>query len=129
MLLNISQHSAETLQEQIISQIRRRILCGELGPDEGLLSIRSLSKNLQVGVNTVQRAYEHLLREELVYARPGKGFFVAPLGPDDIAAITRTRFAESLKALVAQARREGLSDREMNRIFTRLRTELGEDDA
>ena len=54
---------------------------------------------------------------------------MAPLEPDDIAAITRARFADSLKALVAQARREGLSDREMNQIFTQLRGEFGDDDA
>jgi hypothetical protein len=32
MLLNISQHSDQTLQEQITGQIRNRILRGELKP-------------------------------------------------------------------------------------------------
>ena len=126
MLLNISPRSAQTLQEQIIEQIRTRILRGELEPDQALASIRALSKGLKVGVNTVQRAYEHLLREELIYARPGKGFFVAPLKPLDIAELTRQRFSEALQDLLTTARREGMSDTEMKQIFERMRTD-GED--
>ncbi len=74
MLLNISPHSELTLQDQIVGQIRARILRGELEPDEALTSIRALSQILKVGVNTVQRAYDQLLKEALIYARPGKGF-------------------------------------------------------
>ncbi len=122
MLLNISQHSAQTLQEQIIGQIRTRIFRGELEPDQALTSIRALSRNLRVGVNTVQRAYEHLLREELIYARAGKGFFVAPLKPNDIAEIARQRFSDSLLVLINEARGEGLGDKEMKRIFSQLQT-------
>ena len=122
MLLNISQHSAQTLQEQIIGQIRTRIFRGELEPDEALMSIRALSKSLRVGVNTVQRAYEHLLREDLIYARAGKGFFVAPLKRKDIAEMARHRFSDALQILVTDARREGMGDNEMKQIFGQLQT-------
>ena len=121
MLLNISQHSDETLQEQIIGQIRNRILRGELKPDEPLTSIRELSRKLKVAVNTVQRAYEHLLHEGLVYARPGKGFFVAPLQADDRVRMARQRFIDSLRALMTETRREGILDeKEMKKIFGRV---------
>ena len=122
MLLNISQHSALTLQEQIIEQIRTRIFRGELEGDQALTSIRALSKDLRVGVNTVQRAYEHLLRAELIYARAGKGFFVAPLKPTDIAEKTQQRFTEALQNLLNEARREGLSGVNMQQIFEQLNT-------
>lgn len=120
MLLNISQHSALTLQEQIIGQIRARILSGELPPDEPLSSIRALSQQLRVGINTVQRAYEQLLREELIYARPGKGFFVAPLNAQDKAAYARERFAAALQDLIKDAMQEGLAQKDLKQIFTRL---------
>ena len=121
MLLNISQHSDQTLQEQIIGQIRNRILRGELKPDEPLTSIRELSGKLRVAVNTVQRAYEHLLREGLVYVRQGKGFFVAPLEEDDRVRIARQRFTDSLRTLMTETRREGLLDEKaMRQIFGRL---------
>jgi GntR family transcriptional regulator len=129
MLLNISQHSEQTLQEQIIGQIRTRILRGELEPDQALTSIRALSKGLRVGVNTVQRAYEHLLREGLIYARSGKGFFVAPLQPNDLAEMARQRFTDSLKALIAEARREGVGNKEMKQILGQLQTGAEDGDA
>ena len=130
MLLNISQHSDQTLQEQIIGQIRNRILRGELKPDDPLTSIRELSGKLKVAVNTVQRAYEHLLHEGLVYAQQGKGFFVAPLNADDRVQIARQRFTDSLRTLMTETRREGLLDaREMKQIFGRLQNGTEDSDA
>jgi GntR family transcriptional regulator len=122
MLLNISRHSELTLQEQIVSQLRARILSGELEADAALTSIRSLAQALKVGINTVQRAYDHLLGEELIYARQGKGFFVAPLASQDKAERARTRFGDALAKLLDEARHEGLGETEIRSIFTaRLR--------
>lgn len=126
MLLNISQHSALTLQEQIIGQIRARILTGELKPDEALSSIRALSQNLRVGINTVQRAYEQLLREELIYVRAGKGYFVSPLEQKDKSAYARERFAASLQELIADSLQEGLTQQNLKQIFTQLLKELND---
>lgn len=120
MLLHISQHSSLTLQEQIIGQIRAQVLTGELQPDEALPSIRALSQQLRVGINTVQRAYEQLLREELIYARPAKGYFVAPLAQKDKSAYAAQRFAQSLEALVKEALLEGMGEKELKQIFNQL---------
>jgi GntR family transcriptional regulator len=124
MLLNISPQSSLTLQEQIIGQIRARILTGELPADAPLPSIRALSQHLRVGINTVQRAYEQLLREELIYARQAKGFFVAPLDAQDKSGYASERFAASLHALISEARQEGLRPRDLKQIFTQLLKEM-----
>ena len=117
MLLNISPHSELTLQDQIVGQIRARILRGDLEPDEALSSIRALSQILKVGVNTVQRAYDQLLKEALIYARPGKGFFVAPLNPSAKSTLARQRFSDALHALMEDATREGLARNEIKQLF------------
>ena len=124
MLLNISQHSSLTLQEQIIGQVRVRILNGELAAETPLPSIRALSQQLRVGINTVQRAYDELLREGLIYARPGKGFFVAPLGAKDKADYAKERFAAALHGLVSEAQQEGLSRRDLKQTFTQILKDL-----
>lgn len=124
MLLNISQHSSLTLQEQIIGQLRARILSGELTPDTPLSSIRALAQQLRVGINTVQRAYDQLLHEELIYVRAGKGYFVAPLADQDKAAYARERFAVALQGLIGDALREGLSRRDLKQVFTQLLKEM-----
>lgn len=120
MLLNISDQSAETLQEQIIGQLRARILSGDLEPDHGLPSIRSLAKTLKVSVITVQRAYEQLLNEEIIYARRGKGFFVASMAQSDKSALAQQRFNEQLVTLIDTARRDGLADEEIMQIFNQI---------
>lgn len=124
MLLNISPHSSLTLQEQIIGQIRARILSGELAADAPLPSIRALAQQLRVGINTVQRAYEQLLREELIYARQAKGFFVAPLAAQDKSSYASERFAAALAVLVTEARQQGLRSRDLKQIFTQLLKDL-----
>lgn len=126
MLLNISQHSSLTLQEQIIGQLRARILNGELPPETPLSSIRALSIQLRVGINTVQRAYDQLLREELIYSRAGKGFFVAPLNQEDKSSYARARFATSLQQLISEARQEGLSQRDLKQVFAQLLKEMSD---
>ncbi len=127
MLLHISEHSAETLQEQIIGQIRARILSGDLEPEHGLPSIRSLAKELKVSVITVQRAYEQLLNEEIIYSRRGKGFFVAPLEQSDKSALAQGRFSQQLSNLIEIARRDGLNDQEVRQIFNKT-LQSGDDD-
>lgn len=129
MLLNISPHSQLTLQDQIISQLRALILTGELAADAPLPSIRTLSQQLRVGINTVQRAYEQLLRDELVYARPAKGFFVAPLDQPSKSAHAAERFSAQLQALIREARQEGLRPRDLKQIFTQLLKEMDNADA
>lgn len=117
MLLHISEKSAETLQEQIIGQLRARILSGDLEPDHALPSIRALAKTLKVSVITVQRAYEQLLNEDMIYARRGKGFFVASMAQSDKSALAQNRFSEQLNNLIHTARRDGLDDQEILQIF------------
>jgi GntR family transcriptional regulator len=127
MLLNISQRSELTLQEQIIGQVRAQILNGELLPETPLPSIRALSQQLRVGINTVQRAYDELLREELIYARAGKGFFVAPLNDQDKSDYAKERFAAALHILITDAQQEGLSRKDLKQTFTQILKEI--DDA
>ena len=126
MLLNISQHSSLTLQEQIIGQLRAQILSGELPAETPLSSIRALSVQLRVGINTVQRAYDQLLREELIYSRAGKGFFVAPLNDQDKSAFARERFASALHELITKAQQEGLSQKNLKQVFTQILKELSD---
>jgi len=120
VLLHISDQSSETLQEQIIGQIRARILSGDLPADYSLPSIRALAKDLRVSVITVQRAYDHLLSEELIDSRRGKGFFVTSLEQNDKSALAQQRFAQQLRSTIETATRDGLSKEEIQKIFNQI---------
>lgn len=60
-----------------MAEIRRRITGRALTGGEKLPSIRRLAGDLKVSPSTVVEAYERLVAEGLVRARPGSGFYVA----------------------------------------------------
>ena len=65
---------------QIAEAARSAIAAGVYRPGESLPSLRALALVLHVNPNTVQRAYDELEREGLVYAQRGKGLFVTEEG-------------------------------------------------
>ncbi len=109
MLLNLTDLSAEPLQSQIVRQIRAKILTGELPADTSLPSIRALAREQHVSVITVQRAYESLIREELIHSRRGKGFFVSEMEDTRKKEMAKQRLLESLAPIIFAALAEGLT--------------------
>lgn len=67
------------LYVQLYTQIRDRVLTGELPPGTRLPSVRHLSDELGVSRNTVDTAYLELIAEGFLLTRPRSGFFVAPM--------------------------------------------------
>lgn len=62
---------------QICEQMCVRIAKGTLEPHSKLLSVRELAVTLGVNPNTVQRSYEQLEREGVLYSIPGTGWYVS----------------------------------------------------
>lgn len=61
---------------QIMNLIKRRVVSGELKGGEKLSSVRELSAELKVNPNTIQRSYQELEREKIVFTQRGMGTFV-----------------------------------------------------
>ncbi len=76
--MNMELHtgSGKCLYEQIYEHIRKEIRTGKLLTGEKLPSTRSLAEYLQVSRSTVDYAYEQLLSEGYIEARPYRGYFV-----------------------------------------------------
>ncbi|MCY6960360.1 GntR family transcriptional regulator [Clostridium brassicae] len=77
MKIIISNSSGEPIYEQIKNSIKSQIIDGTLEEGEGLPSIRSLAKELQISVITTKRAYSELETEGFIETVAGKGSFVA----------------------------------------------------
>ena len=120
MLLNLTDLSSEPLQQQIIRQVRAKILTGELPAGSDLPSIRALAREQHVSVITVQRAYEELVREELIHSRRGKGFFVAELPQNRKKDMARQRILENLEPLIREALAEGLVTEDISNIVEQI---------
>lgn len=61
---------------QIMDYIKSQISSGELKEGDKLPSVRDLSKKLKVNPNTIQRTYQELEREAIVFTQRGMGTFV-----------------------------------------------------
>lgn len=61
---------------QIVDYIKKQIVKRELKEGDKLPSVREIATNLKVNPNTVQRSYQELEREDLVYTQRGMGTFV-----------------------------------------------------
>ncbi|HWI61459.1 MAG TPA: GntR family transcriptional regulator [Symbiobacteriaceae bacterium] len=109
MLLNISPANPEPMYQQIMQQLRRKIVQGELEPGSALPSVRQLAADLTVSVITVRRAYDELEREGLLYTRQGMGNFVARLDARSMSDQAEAEVRRAAAALVARARELGVS--------------------
>lgn len=61
---------------QIMDYIKIKVIKGDLAKGERLPSVRDLSSELKVNPNTIQRSYQELEREGLVFSQRGMGTFV-----------------------------------------------------
>lgn len=77
--IDVAQRGSRSLTEFLYSQLKERILAGNLCPNQRLPSKRSLSSHLGVSVITVQNAYQQLIDEGYVYSAEKRGYFVTPL--------------------------------------------------
>ncbi len=71
-----------SLYEEVASRISYLIEQGALRPGDRIPSIRSLSKQMQVSINTVKEAYSQLEDRRLLEARPQSGYYVRARLPE-----------------------------------------------
>ncbi|MCS7468776.1 GntR family transcriptional regulator [Stieleria sp. ICT_E10.1] len=86
MLIQI-QSGSQPIYQQIVDQIRFRILSAQLKAGDELPTIRGLAETLKVNPNTIARAYRELEHEGLVEKRRTTGTFVA----ESSGTLSRTR--------------------------------------
>ena len=74
--LTLSPHSDIPLYQQLYEALVSQIRSGQLSPGTRMPGKRSLANQLAVAVNTVDTAYQMLVAEGYLEARPKSGFFV-----------------------------------------------------
>lgn len=61
---------------QIMEKVKKDIVLERLKPGDKMPSVRILAGELQVNVNTVQRVYQELEREKVIFTQRGIGSFI-----------------------------------------------------
>ena len=120
-MLNLDYRDARPIYEQVRDNLRRLMVSGAIQEGDKLPSVRSLSSNLAINPNTIQRAYESLEAEGYVYSIPGKGSFAAPrTGVDEER---RDRLLGQFDSLTAELLYLGVT---RDRLIARIREKGGE---
>ena len=77
MNLSIDTRATKPIYVQIMDELRRLIVLGDLKPHDVLPSVRQLAADLKLNHNTIVQAYRELERDGTIYVRRGQGTFVA----------------------------------------------------
>jgi len=91
------------IYEQLKTRTLELIVAGVLQQDSQLPSVRSLARDLGVNPNTIQKAYQDMEKEGIIYSVAGKGSFV-----NDIIRVKekeKDAAAENLKQILVQLKR------------------------
>ena len=125
MKIKISNLSSMPIYQQIASEIRNKILSNELMSNTQLPSIRALSKELEVGIITIKKAYEVLLQENLIYSKGTVGYFVNEINREEILLIKKEEYLKEIEKVFEKALDDGLTKVDVKEIIEIL---LGERD-
>jgi len=123
MEIIISNASGLPIYEQIVGQVKQKIISGALREGDMLPSIRALAKDLRISVITTKRAYEELEREGFVVTMPGKGCFVAAQGREWVKEGLLREIEGHLSEIMRLAALAGVSGEELCRMLRALSEE------
>jgi len=99
------------IYEQIKEQIIMLINTGVYKADDRLPSIRFLSNELNINVNTIKRAFSELESMGVTYSVPGKGVFVC----ENPAANSRIRenAINDIKTVIRSGKAKGVTRQDL----------------
>ncbi len=114
----ISSHTGKPIYEQITSQIKAKVMSGELQSGESIPSMRALAKSLHISVITVQKAYEDLQRDGFIETTVGRGSFISAQNKDFYQEEKQRQIEEHLEAAVDIARTAGITLPKLTELLT-----------
>jgi GntR family transcriptional regulator len=102
---------------QIADAVRAAVAAGVYRPGEVLPSLRAMAIELHVNPNTVQRAYDALEREGLIYAQRGRGLFVAERGAASAQSATGDGVRRTLEEAIRAGQTAGMTAAQIGELF------------
>ncbi len=116
--ITVDLRDRKQLYEQLIDNIRKLILSGEITAGEKLPSVRALAKELCINPNTIQKAYNELERQGVILTLPGRGSVVlAETG--DLRKEQLAMTEEALSSIAREAVSTGITEAEFLELAKR----------
>ncbi len=117
MNLIINHSSMQPVYEQIVSQVKDKIMHGELIEETMLPSVRTLAKEIKVSALTVKKAYDQLDAEGFVVTVHGKGSFVASANQARMLEEKKKEVESEFEQAIRKARSCGMEENEIKELF------------
>ena len=115
MIINTS--SMVPIYEQIMENIKKMIVSGELKAGDALPSVRVLSKELRISALTVKKAYDCLEEDGFTATVHGKGTYVTAANTELMAEQQRREIEKEFESAVQKGRSYGMSDEELRELL------------
>ncbi len=117
MEINIDVDDAVPLFAQLMEQIKKAVLSGEIKPGEALPSIRQLANDLDLNSKTVAKAYQLLERDSVIQSKGYRGTFVHPEATTNSQVDLTAWISEKIAGTVDELRLAGVTDSEIRIAF------------
>lgn len=118
MNIFLDYHSRTPIYEQIKEQIVLDINRGVLKKDDQLPSLRQLSMQLSININTVKRALSELEAQGVIYSVAGKGIFIS--GNAESQNIYLEQSLDAVKNALINAKQMGASEEKITAILKEI---------
>ena len=102
---------------QLIEQIKKAVLNGELSSGSALPSIRQLANDLELNHNTVAKAYRLLERDSVIQTRGYRGTFIHPDAKANSTVDLNEWVRSELSEAIREFRESGVTDSEIRISF------------
>ncbi len=117
MHIIINNTSMVPIYEQIMDQVKKAIMEGDLTEGQVLPSVRNLSKELKISALTVKKAYDNLEQEGFTVTVHGKGTFVAETCQEQLMEERKKDVERALEQAASKGLRSGLSAEDVRSLF------------
>ena len=124
MNLIINNSSMTPIYEQIVMQMKEKIMSGQLKADTMLPSVRTLAKDLRVSALTVKKAYDAMEQEGYVITVHGKGSFVADVNPNLAREEKQKEVEQLFEQGIRKAKECGMTVEETKDLFYVILSDL-----
>lgn len=118
-MLEIDKMSRVPIYEQVIQKLELLILTNVLGPNSPLPSVRSLSQELSVNPNTLQKAYSEMELKGICYSVPGTGRFISENAKDILMRSKREKL-DQFKEIVSELKLAGICSKELKMLIDQI---------
>ena len=110
-MFTLDYQSRLPIYEQLYKSIVKMASLGVMEPDEKLPSVRALGQQLGINPNTVQKAYQMLEHDSIIYSVPGKGSSIS----SDLSCIAAKKAdaLEKVSQVMQEAIDHGVTKKEL----------------